>query len=135
MAQWFKCSLSQSISMSIIYSAYMMRCLRVLINTCVRRVKKINSLCGEDGCFKSMDEDTKNMIKDIQDNVYVIFYNCMLTIAFEVIRLFGHKKIPINSKLRSPPVFIGPHVITRNALLQFYEVIKDNAPVKKCASV
>ncbi|ESO04022.1 hypothetical protein HELRODRAFT_173091 [Helobdella robusta] len=38
MAQWFKCSLSQNISMAIIYSAYMMRCLRVNINTCVRRV-------------------------------------------------------------------------------------------------
>ncbi|ESO07530.1 hypothetical protein HELRODRAFT_170072 [Helobdella robusta] len=54
-----------NISMAIIYSAYMIRWLRVHINTCVRRVKRINSPCGEDGCFKSMVEEMKN-IKDIQ---------------------------------------------------------------------
>ncbi|ESN93022.1 hypothetical protein HELRODRAFT_165177 [Helobdella robusta] len=72
MARWFKCSLSQTqmlaesnISMAIIYSAYMMRCLRVHINTCVRRVKRITAFVAKDGCFKSIDEEKKNFIKDI----------------------------------------------------------------------
>ncbi|ESO11760.1 hypothetical protein HELRODRAFT_166789 [Helobdella robusta] len=49
-----------NISMAIIYSAYMMRCLRVHINTCVRRVKRINSLCGEDDSFISELKTTED---------------------------------------------------------------------------
>ncbi|ESO05762.1 hypothetical protein HELRODRAFT_171432 [Helobdella robusta] len=37
-------------------------------------LSRINNLCGEDGCFKSMDEDMKNIIKDIQ------IYICNITI-------------------------------------------------------
>ncbi|ESO09152.1 hypothetical protein HELRODRAFT_169096 [Helobdella robusta] len=50
-----------NISLAIIYAEYMMRCLRVHINTCVRRLKRINSLFGYDGCFKSMNEEHKDI--------------------------------------------------------------------------